>query len=79
MLDYRGQKVAFHGGGAPGLRSYVGIMPGKNLGVVVLSNMHGTGISQALTYYTFDLFTEKKPLDWSGLFYEATRSLWQFW
>ena len=79
VLDYRGQKVAFHGGGAPGLRSYVGIMPGKNLGVVVLSNMHGTGISQALTYYTFDLFTEKKPLDWSGLFYEATRSWWQFW
>jgi len=79
VLDYRGRKVAMHGGGAPGQRSYVGIMPSKNLGVVVLSNMHGTEISQALTYYVFDLFIEAKPLDWSGLYYEATRSWWQFW
>lgn len=79
VLDYRGRNVAVHGGGAPGLRTYVGIMPDKNLGVVVLSNMHGTEISQALTYYTFDLFTEAKPLDWNRLFYEATRSWWHFW
>lgn len=79
LLDYRGRKVAMHGGGAPGLRSYVGIMPSKNLGVVVLSNMNGTEVSQALTYYVFDLFTEVKPMDWSKIFYEASRSWWQFW
>jgi CubicO group peptidase (beta-lactamase class C family) len=79
MLDYRGRNVAMHGGGAPGLRSYVGIMPNKNLGVVVLSNMDGTEVSQALTYYVFDLFTEAKPMDWSKCFYEASRSWWQFW
>jgi CubicO group peptidase (beta-lactamase class C family) len=79
LLDYRGRNVAMHGGGAPGLRSYVGIMPSKNLGVVVLSNMDGTEVSQALTYYVFDLFTEAKPMDWSKRFYEVSRSWWQFW
>lgn len=79
VLDYRGRKIAMHGGGAPGQRSFVGIMPSKNLGVVVLSNRGGTEICQALTYYVFDLFIKGKPLDWNEIFYEASRSWWQFW
>jgi predicted aldo/keto reductase-like oxidoreductase len=54
-------------------------MPSKNLGVVVLSNMDGTEVSQALTYYVFDLFTEAKPMDWCKRFYKASRSWWQLW
>lgn len=68
LMEYRNTDAVVHGGGYPGQRSYVGLLPEKDLGVVILSNKGGTEITQALTYYIFDLFLDRDPLDWSEKF-----------
>ena len=58
-----------HGGGYFGQRSFVGLLPEEKLGVVILSNKDDTELTQALTYFFFDLFLDKKPLDWSKMYH----------
>ena len=65
VQNYRGRSAVMHGGGIDGQRSAVGMLPGEGLGVVVLSNMHGTEIAQALLYRIFDMFLLEEPRDWS--------------
>jgi CubicO group peptidase (beta-lactamase class C family) len=65
LMDYRGRKVASHGGAFDGMYSRVALVPEKNLGVVILTNSM-TWISTALTYQILDAYLGGDGFDWSA-------------
>ncbi len=65
LADYRGRKVASHGGGYDGMYSQVALVPEEELGVVVLTNAM-TGVAPALVYRVLDAYLGGEPRDWSG-------------
>lgn len=54
VQDYRHELMWQHGGNTPGMTAAVGMLPEKKLGVVVLSSMDHTQLSQGVMTYIFD-------------------------
>jgi CubicO group peptidase (beta-lactamase class C family) len=52
--DYNGALVWQHGGNTPGMTAAVGMLPGKKVGVAVLSNMAGSPLPGLIQRYVFD-------------------------
>jgi CubicO group peptidase (beta-lactamase class C family) len=66
LSDYRGRKVVEHGGAIDGMRAQVAMIPEEKLGLVVLSNMNGSGLPTALMYRIFDSLLGTPSRDWSA-------------
>lgn len=67
LQDYLGHKVVYHPGALDGMRAQVGMIPGEDLGVVVLANMEESGLPTALMFRIFDAFLGRAPRrDWSA-------------
>lgn len=67
LFDYGGEKVVAHGGAYDGMFSQVVLVPGKNLGLVVLTNST-TRLQSALMYRVLDMFLGGEERDWSEIF-----------
>jgi len=65
VSDNNGRRIIAHGGGYDGMYSRVAMMPEENLGVVVLTNGM-RGISNHITDYIMDRFTDQAEVDYSG-------------
>lgn len=63
--DYRGEFVAFHTGSLAGRTAIVGLLPGRNTGVVVLGNLDHAEFRHALMLKVFDLAIGGPPRDWN--------------
>jgi CubicO group peptidase (beta-lactamase class C family) len=72
LEDYRGRQVVHHGGNVDGFTALVAMMPEEKFGVVLLTNMNGTGLPGALMPKLFDLQLKAPATDWSA---EALRRL----
>jgi CubicO group peptidase (beta-lactamase class C family) len=72
LEDYRGRQVVHHGGNVDGFTALVAMMPEEKFGIVLLTNMNGTGLPNALMPRLFDLHLKAPPTDWSG---DAVRRL----
>lgn len=68
ISEFRGNVVVRHYGETDGMSSVVALMPEKNLGVVILANLHTTSLHTALLYRIFDAFLGATPEDWSTLY-----------
>ncbi len=66
LQDYRGRFVVHHGGNIDGMSAMVAFMPDEQVGVVVLTNMHGSPLVQALAYDVFDRYLGLPPKDRIG-------------
>lgn len=66
LSDYRGDKLVWHTGGWPGMVSRLTLMPGRGLGVVVLTNQEVGAAFNAITYHALDLLTGAPEHDWIG-------------
>ncbi|MBV9880411.1 MAG: serine hydrolase, partial [Gemmatirosa sp.] len=66
VQDYRGRLVVQHGGNVDGFTALVAMMPEEHFGVVLLTNMNGTGLPTALMNRVFDLQLKAPPRDWSA-------------
>lgn len=66
LSDYRGRKVVEHGGAIDGMRAEVAMMPEEKLGIVILTNLHGSVLPQPLMYRIFDAFLGGPQRDWSA-------------
>ena len=76
LSDYRGRKVVEHGGAIDGMRAQVAMIPEEKLGLVVLSNMNGSGLPTALMYRIFDSFLGGAPArDWSADLLKSSKTL----
>jgi hypothetical protein len=82
LSDYRGRKVVEHGGAIDGMRAQIALIPEEKLGLVVLSNMNGSGLPTALMYRIFDAFLGAPALgaparDWSADLLKTSKTLEQ--
>ncbi|MFM8274921.1 MAG: serine hydrolase [Gemmata sp.] len=68
VSDYRGLKVVAHGGIIDGFRVQLTLVPDKDLGFAVLTNMHDSRLPQAATNSLIDLYCGLKPRDWNAHF-----------
>ncbi|HPZ10625.1 MAG TPA: serine hydrolase [Candidatus Eremiobacteraeota bacterium] len=58
--------IVWHNGGTSGFKTMIAIVPEAKIGIVVLSNLAGTELPEALAYRFFDMYFEKPARDWSG-------------
>ncbi|HET8552832.1 MAG TPA: serine hydrolase [Gammaproteobacteria bacterium] len=70
---YRGEPAAWHYGQTDGMQAVLGMLPGRRLGVVVLSNLEWNWLPLALMYRVFDAELGAHPTDWS----EKIRHRWE--
>jgi hypothetical protein len=66
LQDYRGRLIVQHGGNIDGMSALVAMMPEERLGLVILTNMNGSGLPPALMYRTFDAYINAPARDWSA-------------
>ena len=66
LEDYRGREVVHHGGNIDGFTALVAMLPEEKFGLVILTNMNGTGLPAALMRKVFDLQLNAPVRDWSG-------------
>jgi CubicO group peptidase (beta-lactamase class C family) len=66
LEDYRGRKVIHHGGNIDGMSALVAMMPQENVGLVILTNMNGSGLPPLVMRRIFDLYLGGAGRDWSG-------------
>ena len=66
LEDYRGREVVHHGGNVDGFTALVAMMPEEKFGVVILTNMNGTGLPANIMHKVFDLQLHAPDRDWSG-------------
>jgi CubicO group peptidase (beta-lactamase class C family) len=68
VSDYRGNLRLQHSGGLPGYLSLVTMIPGKRLGVAVLTNQESGYAYHAITLRAIDAFLGITPPDYLGFF-----------
>jgi hypothetical protein len=70
LEDYRGREVVHHGGNVDGFTALVAMLPEQKFGMVILTNMNGTGLPAALMHKIFDLQLKAPARDWAGESYK---------
>lgn len=75
IADYKGYVTLSHGGGLPGMLSQTTLIPGLNLGVVVLTNSEPGGLSYfTLTWSILDSYLGAEKRDWLEVASAALKS-----
>jgi CubicO group peptidase (beta-lactamase class C family) len=73
--DYHGVKLVHHGGEIDGMRCQVGMIPEKNVGIVIFVNLHPTPLPEAIMYKFFDISLGIDSRDWSAEMLRIVRSM----
>ena len=74
LSDYRGEKLVWHTGGWPGMVSRVTLVPGQNLGVVVLTNAESGAAFNAITWRVLDAYLNPaQKTDWVATYAKAVK------
>ncbi len=66
LHDYHGRKIVEHGGNIDGMSALVSMVPEEKFGLVILTNMNGSSLREALEYRIIDAFLRQPPKDWSA-------------
>ena len=75
LSDYRGRKLVEHGGAIDGMRAEVAMLPEEKLGLVILTNLNGTTLPQALMFKILDIYLNAPGRDWSSEMMKTERNL----
>lgn len=65
VQPYRGHRMVHHGGNIDGFSALVSFLPDDDMGVVVLTNMNGTLLTQVVALGVYDRLLGLEPVDWS--------------
>ena len=71
VRDYKGRKVAMHGGALLGFYSRVVMVPEEKLGIAILTNAESGGSMTSLQYRILDHYLGAAPSDWIKLIDEV--------
>jgi CubicO group peptidase (beta-lactamase class C family) len=63
LQDYRGIKMISHNGALDGTSSRIALLPSHKLGIVILTNLHGTSITSVLICHIIDAYLEESLID----------------
>jgi CubicO group peptidase (beta-lactamase class C family) len=72
LRDYKGMKLASHGGWQIGFYSTVVLVPSAKLGIAILTNADSTPAMNALKYRLLDQYLGLPPSDWITAVAEAS-------
>lgn len=75
IQNYRGTKWVHHGGAIDGFIAQVMMLPQKNMGVVVLSNLGGKHAPIAVGANVFDRLLGKEQIDWNSILSDFTNTM----
>jgi CubicO group peptidase (beta-lactamase class C family) len=64
LRDYRGRKLAMHGGALQGFYSRVLMVPEEKLGIAIFTNAENSGSMSALQWRILDHYLGAVPTDW---------------
>jgi CubicO group peptidase (beta-lactamase class C family) len=67
LRDYKGMKLAMHGGALQGFYSRVLLVPEAKLGIAILTNAESGGALTSLQYRLLDQYLGAAPSDWIKL------------
>jgi CubicO group peptidase (beta-lactamase class C family) len=67
LRDYKGRKIATHGGALQGFYSRVLIVPEEKLGIAIFTNAENSGSMNALQWRLLDQFLNVRASDWIGI------------
>ncbi len=73
VFDYRGRRVMWHGGTIDGMAAVVAMMPDERLGLVVLTNLDGNTLRDAVMLRIFDSYLGAPERDWSRDLFQLAR------
>jgi YD repeat-containing protein len=65
ISQYRGHKRVEHGGNLDGFSAELAFLPNDGIGVIVLTNLDGTGLPNAIAYNVFDRLLGLDQTPWS--------------
>jgi CubicO group peptidase (beta-lactamase class C family) len=68
VRDYRGHQMITHTGSLPGYVSRLTLIPGHDLGIVVLTNAEQSAAYEAITHSVLDSYLEAPAYDWLGAY-----------
>lgn len=71
LRDYKGRKLAMHGGALQGFYSRVLLVPEENLGIAILTNAESGGAMTSLQYRILDHYLGASPNDWIKLIHDV--------
>ncbi|WP_460457851.1 serine hydrolase [Arenimonas alkanexedens] len=71
ISEYRGQKLVSHTGGWPGMVSRITLVPGLDLGVVVLTNQEVGAAFNTVTMEVLDHYLQAPDTDWVAAYAAA--------
>jgi CubicO group peptidase (beta-lactamase class C family) len=75
LQDYRARKLVQHGGNIDGMSALVALVPEEKLGLVILTNLNGAQLPQALVYRICDAYLQAAPRDWSNELLTSVKTL----
>jgi hypothetical protein len=67
IYDFAGEKIIEHGGGSLGFRSTICIIPDRNFGFSILSNLGKTQLPEVIRYKILEIFYGKDSIDWNAV------------
>ena len=73
LKDYKGMKLATHGGALQGFYSQVTLVPEAKLGIAILTNAESGPAMTSLQYRMLDQYLNIAATDWIGRFEAVTR------
>lgn len=75
LHDYHGRKIVEHGGNIDGMSALVSMIPEEKFGIVILTNMSGSSLREALEYRIIDAFLGQPQKDWSAVVLKTMKAL----
>jgi CubicO group peptidase (beta-lactamase class C family) len=75
--SYRGTRVVRHGGNLMGYSSDVTVAPGAGIGIAILTNLHLTGLRDALPLTLLDRLLGLAPAPWGERYHAMSSALLQ--
>jgi CubicO group peptidase (beta-lactamase class C family) len=66
-------EIVWHNGGTPNFGAYVGLLPEKNIGVIVLTNEENIGLPDAIGRWTLDRILANPEVDYVAIKFKSVR------
>ena len=71
IQDYRGYHMVSHGGAIDGFRAQVAMLPKEKFGLVILTNLGGNNLPEALRFSLCDALLGLSARDWNKLYLDT--------
>jgi CubicO group peptidase (beta-lactamase class C family) len=75
LMNYHGHRLIQHTGGLDGVHSYLGLLPEKRIGVVVLTNKYPCEFTNVLSRHIMDAYLALPTQDWNKVYLDMVKDL----